>query len=372
MRTTTLTALLVVGCVACPVWAGEETSWSGESGAPAPLSGRHVMTVKSQEVQITLVRPGPRGFPEAVVRVEYVLTAEPSEEGPVEVGFPVCYEGVPTGDGERFPPAPPRAYVKLDGRAVDVRFVAFEELARPRVQERQEEIETLLDRVPGLAAEASRIREEGKQQGEGWLQAEGVRELGAWLQEKVAREGLGGADATWVAGGILGVRPRSGWGRLDQAVQGALMWLDPERERVNVYEELAEEWGHERLLLDAATGQLVDSRSIAWEHLFGAFVFDIGVEGGGEHTLVVQHRQPLGFLDMGGTVGLRYVLTRARRWGGYFRPTIEVRVPAEWGPVALRPPAMESAREGGMQVYRVRLKERPVEEVYVSAGGWGK
>jgi hypothetical protein len=365
MRVSGVAAALVAACLASGAWAGEDKSWSGESGAPAPLTGRYVLTVQSQRVQITVLEPLPRHMVEAVIRVEYVLKNEGQETQRVAVGFPVCHQEAPTGEREWWGPWP-EAYVKLDGRPVEARLAMFRELARPTVERWSGEIQRLLERRPALKEQVAVVQREAEQHSKGWLEREGASRLAGWLRANAREEELKGFHAGWVAGGLLGVRPDSHWGRLDQAVQSALRWLEPSHESVDLYEELSQEWGHEELLLDAKTGQLVDARSIAREHLFGAFLFEIEVEPGGEHRLVVQHRQPLGFLGMGNTLGLRYILTRAKRWGGYFRPTIEVRVPKRWARVAMRPPAMEVATTDGATVHRIELKGRPVEELYVS------
>jgi hypothetical protein len=132
MRVSGVAAALVAACLASGAWAGEDKSWSGESGAPAPLTGRYVLTVQSQRVQITVLEPLPRHMVEAVIRVEYVLKNEGQETQRVAVGFPVCHQEAPTGEREWWGPWP-EAYVKLDGRPVEARLAMFMERRDPKV-----------------------------------------------------------------------------------------------------------------------------------------------------------------------------------------------------------------------------------------------
>jgi len=361
-------------------WAGENASWSGEAGAPAP-STRAAVQVLSQSVVISLQPQAERKAPKAVIRVAYRLEQSHSFYKPVtlNVVFPICASDVPSAnDIARYGVPRPVAYAKLDGVPLEVTFLSYADLARAAIEKWHARIDALLERRPLLREQVMSIREDVAASGDEWTEA--VATLRVWMWRNLDHGWSNEHQSYLVARGLLAASLPGTAEQLREApqIQKALGWLDPTSESKRLYEQLSEEWNHETLLLDTSTGQLIDTRDISWEHDFGAFSFEITLQPKTEHELVVQHRQGLGYVGMsfGGSrlsphlVGLRYILTRASRWYSCWTPTVEVRAPDEWEGMMVRPPATEVIRRDGLQIHRVQFRRRPVEEFYVSVIGW--
>ena len=348
--------------------AGEAWSAVGESGVPAPLSPlRPSLTVSNARI-IIICPSSEEKWEWATVRAEYDLKLERRDPAPitVEVGLPVAFEGLfyrGLGGSDR---SKLEAFVKLDGEAVEARFLSFADLARPTVRAWKQQIYTLLPDHPALW---QRVKElSGKKMRYSWSPSEArAKRLARWMRENTEEREVSAFGLQSVAAGFLGGEGANR--QAHEAVQDALEWLKPSHQRVDLYAELGEQWQHEPLLLDPRNGQLIDARSLEDEPAFGAFQFQITLTPNKEHRLVVQHRQRLGYgpyRTRRPFHGLRYVMKTARRWGGWYRTLIEVRVPRGWGKALLRPPASEVRREGGLTIYRLWMKSS-LEDFYVSA-----
>jgi len=361
-------------------WAGENTSWSGEAGAPAP-STRAAVQVLSQSVVISLQSEGESKAPKAVIRVAYRLEQSHSFYKPVtlNVVFPICASGIPSAnDIARYGVPRPVAYAKLDGVPLEVTFLSYADLARSAMEKWHARIDALLEGRPLLREQVMSIREDAAGSGDEWAKA--VTTLRVWMWRNLDHGWSDEHQAYLVARGLLAASLPGAAEQLREApqVQKALGWLDPTGESKRLYEQLSEEWNHETLLLDARTGQLIDTRDMSWEHDFGAFSFEVTLQPKTEHELVVQHRQGLGYVGMSfggsgsspGLVGLRYVLTHASKWSSWWTPTVEVRAPDTWEGIMVRPPATEVTRRDGLQIHRIQFRSRPVEEFYVSVTDW--
>jgi hypothetical protein len=347
---------------------GEPSSWLGEAGDLVPITETNIH-VQAERLIIALPAAAEEGWHSATVRAEYTLLAESSGSEPVraQIAFPVSSFAVPSEHGESQKPEP-TAYVKLDGRPIAVRFLTFSDLADPWVKEWQADIERRLREMPELRQQIAAVRAESNERGGlGWLCSEGVGNLAMWLQSHGGPPAGERPAGELIAGGLLGVRPYTGGGRVD-CVQSALQWLNPKHERVDVHQLLSQRWDHEPLLLDPYTGQLHDPTDTG-SPAFGTFVFAIELERGVQHQLVVQYRQGMGYLNARGgnhSEGLRYIMKTARRWGRWGATDVEIRVPPGWEQVATRPPATHVATEDSMRVYSIEMKHRPVEDLYVS------
>ncbi len=370
--------LMLLSCETA--WAGENTSWSGEAGAPAP-STRAAVQVLSQSVIVTLRSEGEHKLPEAVIRVAYRLEQSHSFYKPItfSVAFPICAQGLPSANAISYHGVPPPvAYAKLDGVPLEVTFLSYADLAQVTIEKWHVRIDALLEGRPLLREQVMSIRQDAVGSGKEWMTA--VATLRVWMWRNLDHGWEYEHRAYLVARGLLAaVLPRASE-QLREAphVQKALRWLDPTSESKRLYEQLSEEWSHETLLLDPHTGQLLDSRDISWEHDFGAFRFEITLQPKTEHELVVQHRQGLGYVGMSfrgsgsspDLVGLRYVLTHAATWSSWWHPTVEVRAHDTWEGIVVRPPATEVTRRDGLQIHRIQFRSRPVEEFYVSVTDW--
>jgi len=342
---------------------GEPTGRFAESGIVVPIDDTYV-DVLDQKVFVTLpalTEVQPDGQPKpAVIRVEYVLRRERSlpdekdEPLTIQVGWPTS--GVPLGEKGHLLCIPA---IKFDGKPVAYNFLSFDDLWNQYEQFWMARIDKLLGSKPAL-----------KERVLYWRQTAAVGKLKGWMEQ----HGLGSESKRMtetIAAGLLGntddnARPS------DQgyAIQTALTWLDPFYESIDLYKTLSERWGHKLLLLDPATEQLVDMDSDLLGHDpgFGIFRFPIALELNKEHHLVVQYGQFLGSAT-GATepwYGLLYLMEPARRWGGWHKTTIEIRVWTGWGRVAIRPPAKKISTTGGYDTYRILMRHRPYEDLWIS------
>ncbi len=362
--TITLTAVLLLLLFDVCAHAGEDDSWVGGSGLPVPIKPTYSVEVTAARLQIT--------FPSEItkyhgwvptIRSEYDLKFESSKDDPVlaEFGFPIVYQGLrynhdPLNDGDV-----PTVYVKLDGEPVPARFLNFNDLARPLVEQWQEKIDRLLKEHPALEKEVMSTRAA--------IQATGPRaehpaigDLYRWLRDHFAEEELPRHEIRSIVTGLLGISTDYPH-RPDYTVQAALAWLDPDHEKMDMYEQLRQQLRVGFLLLNPANGQLLDARDITDRPVFGAFQFQVSLAPNVQHKLVVQHQQRLGFHP--GFYGLHYALITPY-WGRWRKTSIEVRFPEGARSIAIRPPAGEVTQEDGMSVYRIEMG-RPVEDLYVSA-----
>jgi hypothetical protein len=342
---------------------GEPTARLSDSGIIVPVDerGAHVL---DQRVTITLPPPAGAWREPAVVRAEYVLFNEGRNRLRISVGWPtggMRYEG-----GHPHPRCRPA--VKFDGKPLACELLSFNALANAYAAPWIERIVQLLESKPALKQQVTAVREEGARRGKPWLRGDGAHGLARWMRDNGLVADLDSAHA--LAGGLLGVRPYNHSGADASFVQQALKWLDPAYQPINLYEILSERWGHEALLLDPNSGQLVDVRADMLQHepLFAVFRFSIALEPNSKHHLAVQYGQFLGGADFFESpwYGLVYLMEPAKRWGRWERTAIEIRVPRGWQRVAIRPPADRTQTRGGYALYRI-LMRRPYENLYVSA-----
>lgn len=369
-------ALFAIAATTCPLCAdGEPTGRLAESGIVMPVNDTHV-DVLDQKVFIKLPEPRipPDGQPKpAVIRVEYVLRRERSlpdekdEPLTIQVGWPAS-RGIPVGEKGHLFCIPA---IKFDGKPVAYNLLSFDDLWYQYEQFWIARIDELLRSKPALRERVLAIRKECQGQGVySWRPTAAVGELKRWMEQ----HGLGSESKRMtetIAAGLLGntddnARPS------DQAyaIQTALTWLDPFYESIDLYETLSERWGHKLLLLDPATEQLVDMESDLLGHDpgFGVFRFPIALELDKEHRLVVQYGQFLGSATgaAGPFRGLLYLMEPAKRWGGWQKTTIEIRVPTGWHQVAIRPPGKKISTTGGYDTYRILMRHRPYEDLWIS------
>ncbi len=343
-----------------------------EGGAPVPIS-RNDVEVVSERLLITFPPAGQRKA-DATVRAEYILELDERVSAPrvLDIGFPISYPWMRDTQYASSTGPLPRATVTRDGHAVAVRFLNFETLARPTVNEWRRQIDEGLRKFPELRKLVLAARQEGKARGEGWLQDKGWKPVRAWLIKnggKEIREPEWRSDE--IARGLVGLASLDDDYRLDEPLQEALAWLNPKYKKVYLTDQLSREWGHQSLLLNPEDGRLF---STDMGILFGVLQFRIELAPHKQHTLVVDYQQPLGFAGsytVGSNTeyvfqGFRYIMANADKWRNWGETFIEIRIPKGWGRVGLRPPAPVIRDKRGTRIYRIRMG-MPVEDLYVSA-----
>lgn len=352
--------LSLVTCLA-PVRAdGEPTARLSDSGIIVPIEDRDAHVI-AQRVTLTLPPPERVWHDPAIVRVEYVLRSDRREPLAIWLGWPTS--GIRYQGGAPHPRCLPA--IKFDGKPTGYNLLSLDDLAEPYVRGWTKQMDQLLELRPALRKQVLKVREEGTQRGQEWLAGEGMSALARWLSEnRLARD----VESEGLACGLLGVNAGHGGDRRYRYVERALRWLDPDRRAVNAYDELSRRWGHEALMLEPETGQIMDIRGdMIREPEFAVFRFPITLQPRQQHHLVVQYGQFLGECNRFDDpwYGLAYLMEPARRWGRWERTAIEVRAPSAWRTVAIRPPAHQVKTERGFAVYRINMG-RPEENLYLS------
>jgi len=384
-------ALVVLGVLlsAYPLYAdGEPTGEMSGTGIIVPIDETFAC-VRDQKITVTMptikgmfdLKPTDHYNQPAIVRVEYTMENLSGKPLQIAVGWPTSGFQFSNQIEEILDPAYAPA-IKLDGKPVPATFLTYADLADQYVKPWMEQVDKLLDSKPEVKKQVEAIRKEAAEYGKfesaqdhdektspamyerDWLQEIGVDKLVKWLVEhKYIRDEIPAKDV--LAGGLLGF----GRNRV-YLVQEALNWLDPNYKAIEVYPILAQRWGYEDVLLDPDTNQLTDmvDALLGSESSFGVFRFPITLRPGKKHKLIVQYAQSLGgiYRGPGKWFGLMYIMEPSKRWGGWEKTTIEVRVPSEWAKVAIRPPTQKVGTSGGMDIYRVTIQGRPCENLFIS------
>ncbi len=392
-------ALVVLGVLlsACPLYAnGEPTGEMSGSGIIVPIDGDSAY-VRDQKITVTMptvkgifdLKPTDNYAQPAIIRVEYTIENVKHKPLQIMVGWPTSGYQYTAEIHSKLDPAYAPA-IKLDGKPVGATLLTYADLADQYVKPWLAQIDKLLDSKPELknqveatcrdAVENAKMlfdnaenREKDKDLARyerEWLEDAGAGRLGLWLTKNKIIPREGPFEGEFLAGGLLGVIPSATGNSLEELVQNALKWLDPTYEPIDVYEILSERWGHEPVLLDPDTNQLMDMMGalLGWEPSFGVFRFPITLQPEKTHKLIVQYAQSLGgiYRGPGKWFGLMYIMEPAKRWAGWRKTTIEVRVPSEWAKVAIRPPTNKVGTSGGMDIYRVTIQGRPCENLFIS------
>jgi len=368
---------------------GEPTAEMSGTGIIVPVRSVYAR-VLDQRVSITLPRAKdvvpPKHMPNdwedkpAVVRVEYLLQNAEQKPLNIQVGWPTSgfrMKARPRVSGWRLSKASTPA-IKLDGKPIPFNLVGGQELEdtenRAITSAGIPRIEKFLDAEPKLKEQVLAIRRKAESQRRSgdWLEGVGADELKRWMvQQKMLPGGQNWTRS--VALGLLGYT-RNPYSSSNQPtpryIQGALHWIDPGYEEVDVRRKLAERWGHREVLLNPSNGQLADisGNTMSGGTAFAVFRFPITLQPGKKHKLVIQYGSYLGWVGQSDPwYGMVYIMEPAKRWGPWEKTTIEVRVPPDWAEVAIRPPAKRVSASGGFQLYRIVMNQRPSEDLWISA-----
>jgi hypothetical protein len=334
----------------------------------------HEAALVHKRVTITLSNP-------ATVRAEYDLAlTERKTPLTVTIAWPIG-EGLPM-DFSDYPRIHPS--IKLDGRPVAYNFLRFDQLAQPYLRPIIAQMNRALSTKPALAAKVGALRAAAAQQAshekwtdeaevqQDWIFDTGAPELAAWM--KANGYSAPGSSLDAVADGLLlaGLRRRGmyDYESIQESIQGALSWLDPGYQSVDIAKLVSDQWRFQTLAVDPCTGRLVVNNS--GTESGAVFRFAITLEPGKKHRLVVQYRQFLGMSGSDPPYGTVYqMMDPSAAWALADTPQgpqpaeIEIRVPREWRKVGIRPPARRIGRGRGFTIYRITMDQPPLEDLYV-------
>lgn len=368
-------ALFVLCAASCrtAMANGESAAFLTNSGILVPVTEGYVQ-VPDQRVEVTLPSRAAvqRGEQVAHIRVTYTLYNDHTTPVNLTVAWPTDGRAF---DRDRPPHTEYPVYIKLDGSTVPYNYLTFEKLADQYVQPWLARIDALLADKPDLKQLVTTLRNEHPfkrreltvgDRTSYFDNAAGY--LGAWMQLHGYHKG-DQFSASYLAGGLLGR-----WGnRREDAVQGALRWLDPTHKFVDVVDEISQRWDFHPILLDPKREWLIDASYYmiypdeAFAASFGIIRFPISLEAQKKHRLIVDYQQYFG--EVGRPVefyGLVYIMEPARRWGFWSKTTIQVRVPEGWRKVAIRPRPSKVTHGKGATTYTIEMPHRPYENLYVS------
>lgn len=339
-----------------------------ESGAPIPLT-QWLAVVDRARLSVRLPQ-STQPQVGATVRVEYELAAikeNVSQPVTLRLGFPINYPGPPSEMANSTQQPPTNIAIKWDGAPVAVRRLSFAELIAPTLQAWQKEIDRQLFLRPELMKEVTAVRATVQRDYNGAPDDASFQRLKGWLQENYNTKGIPCDRLRGIVYGLLGTTTRN----LDEEdswyLEEALAWLNPNYVPAHLLSATSHQWGHEGRFLDPYTSQLKWADQ-GWS--FGVCQFEVKLEPGRQHKLVVQYRQPLGYCGSGGdggyySQGLSYVLNQVERWGGWGGITVDIFIPKDWREVSIRPAAKLIGTEKGMAHYQLEISFPAAENLYL-------